>query len=197
MDWCWSWNSNTLATWCEELIHLKRLWCWEGLGAGGEGNDRGWDDWMASLTRWMWVWVNSWQGGLGCCNSWGLKKSDTTEGLNWTDGQGGLACCSPWGRSQTGLSNWTELNWTHSSILAWRIPWSGKESVMTERLSLLLSTENELVWKLWNFSSSFLHFYDKYLIFELSHIGMFSKILITFKFQFDNLNTFQIFIFFL
>ena len=39
---------------------IERLWCWEGLGAGGEGDDRGWDGWMASLTRWMWVWVNSW-----------------------------------------------------------------------------------------------------------------------------------------
>ena len=37
----------------------KRLWCWEGLGAGGEGDDRGWDGWMASLTRWTWIWVNS------------------------------------------------------------------------------------------------------------------------------------------
>ena len=59
-DWCWRWNSNTLATSCEELTHWKRSWCWEGLGAGGEGDDRGWDDgWMASLTRWAWVWVNS------------------------------------------------------------------------------------------------------------------------------------------
>ena len=45
--------------WCEELTHWKRLWCWEGLGAGGQGDDRGWDGWMASLTRWIWVWVNS------------------------------------------------------------------------------------------------------------------------------------------
>ena len=43
----------------QELTHLKRLWCWEGLGAGGEGDDRGWDGWMASLTWWAWVWVNS------------------------------------------------------------------------------------------------------------------------------------------
>ena len=43
---------------CKELAHWKRLWCWEGLGAG-EGDNRGWDGWMASLTRWMWVWVNS------------------------------------------------------------------------------------------------------------------------------------------
>ena len=58
-EWCWSWNSSTLATSCEELTHWKRLWCLEGLGAGGEGDDRGWDGWMASLTRWTWVWVNS------------------------------------------------------------------------------------------------------------------------------------------
>ena len=51
-EWCWSWNSSTLATSCEELTHWKRLWCWEGLGAGGKGDNRGWDGWMASPTRW-------------------------------------------------------------------------------------------------------------------------------------------------
>ena len=56
-EWCWSFS--TLATSCEELTHWKRLWCWEGLGARREGDDRGWDGWMASLTRWTWVWVNS------------------------------------------------------------------------------------------------------------------------------------------
>ena len=45
---------------CEEVTHWKRPWCWEGLGAGGEGDNRGWDGWMASPTRWAWVWVNSW-----------------------------------------------------------------------------------------------------------------------------------------
>jgi len=40
-DWCWSWNSNILTTWCEELTHLKRPWCWEILKAGGQGDDRG------------------------------------------------------------------------------------------------------------------------------------------------------------
>ena len=48
-DWCWSWNSNTLATWCKERTHWKRPWCWERLKAGGEGDDRAWDGWMASL----------------------------------------------------------------------------------------------------------------------------------------------------
>ena len=46
---------NSLATWCEELTHLQRPWCWERLKAGGEGDDRGWDDWMASPTQWIWV----------------------------------------------------------------------------------------------------------------------------------------------
>ena len=84
-DWCWSWNSNILATWCEELTHLKRPWCWERLKAGGEGVNRGWDGWMASLTRWTWVWVSSgswwWTGEPG---PWGRKESDMTEWLNWT-----------------------------------------------------------------------------------------------------------------
>ena len=42
-DWCWSWNSNILSTWCKELAHLKRPWWWERLKAGGEGDSRGWD----------------------------------------------------------------------------------------------------------------------------------------------------------
>ena len=54
-----SWNSNTLATWWEELIHWKRSWFWERLKMGEEGDDRGWDGWMASLTQWIHVWVNS------------------------------------------------------------------------------------------------------------------------------------------
>ena len=85
-DWCWSWSTNTLATWFEELTHWKRLWCWEGLGAGGEGDDRGWDGWMASLTQWTWVWVNSrswwWTGRPGMLQFMGRKGSDMTKRLN-------------------------------------------------------------------------------------------------------------------
>ena len=44
-DWCWSWNSNTLATWREELTHWERPWCWERLKVGGVGDGRGWDGW--------------------------------------------------------------------------------------------------------------------------------------------------------
>ena len=58
--------------------------------AGGEGDDRGWDGWMASPTQWTWVRVSSGigngQGGLACRGAWGPKESDTTEWLNWTDG---------------------------------------------------------------------------------------------------------------
>ena len=62
-DWCWSWNPNTLATWCKELTHWKRPWCWERLGVGNG------------------------QGSLACCSPWGRKESDTTEQLNWTERQ--------------------------------------------------------------------------------------------------------------
>ena len=68
---------------------LDRPWCWEGLGAGGEGDERGWDGWMASPTWQTWVWVNSrswwWTERPGCCNSWGCKELDMTEWLNWTE----------------------------------------------------------------------------------------------------------------
>ena len=85
-DWCRSWSSNTLATWWEELTHLKRPWCWERLKVGGEGDDRGWDGWMTSLTWWIWVWVSSgswWWAGKAGVLPWGRKESDTTEWLNW------------------------------------------------------------------------------------------------------------------
>ena len=79
---------HTLAAWCKELTHLKRPWCWERLRAGREGDDRGWDGWMASPTQWTWVWVNSgswwWTGRPGVLRFMGLQ-------------------------SQTRLSNWTEL----------------------------------------------------------------------------------------
>ena len=77
-DWCWSWNSNTLATWCEEMTHWKRPWCWERLKVGGEGGDRGWDGWMASLTWWTCVWVSSrswwWTGSPDVLQAMGLQR---------------------------------------------------------------------------------------------------------------------------
>ena len=52
-------NPVTLATWCEEQIHWKRLWCWKRLKAGGEVGNRGWDGWMALLIQWTWIWASS------------------------------------------------------------------------------------------------------------------------------------------
>ena len=99
-DWCWSWNSNTLATWCEELTHLKRPWCWERLRAGGEGDIRGWDGWMASLTQWTWVWVKS--------GSW------------WWTGRPGVLWFM--GSQRVGrLSDWTELNWWVTGKKLWKL----------------------------------------------------------------------------
>ena len=84
-----NWNSNTLAR-CEELTPWKRPWCWARLKVGGEGDDRGRDGWMASLTQWTWVLASSgswwWTGKLVCCcPPWGCKESDMTEWLNWTE----------------------------------------------------------------------------------------------------------------
>ena len=81
----------------EELTHCKRLWCWERLGAGGEGDDRGWNGWMASQTEWIWVSVNSgswwWTGKPGVLQFMGSQKV----GHDWV----------------------TELNWTEMSAIVW------------------------------------------------------------------------------
>ena len=87
---------NTLATWREGLTHLKRPWCWERLRTGGEGNERGWAGWMASLTQWTRVWLNSrswWRTGRpGLLQSMGLQRvgNDWATELNWT---------APWEKS--------------------------------------------------------------------------------------------------
>ena len=77
---------STLATWCEELTHLKRPWCWERLKAGGEEDDRGWHDWVVSPTQWTWVWVDSgswwWTGRPGVLLFMGLQSRTW---LNWTE----------------------------------------------------------------------------------------------------------------
>ena len=80
-----------LSTSCKELPHWKRPWCSEGLGAGGEGDDRGWDGWMASLTRWTGVWINSgswwWTGKSGVLQTmWSQRvEHDLATELNWAE----------------------------------------------------------------------------------------------------------------
>ena len=78
----------------------KDSWCWEGLGAGGEGDDRGWEGWMASPTWWTWLWVNS--------RSWWWTERP---GVLWFMGL----------QSWTQLSDWTELKWTEppSGLYEW------------------------------------------------------------------------------
>ena len=84
-------STAIIQTSCEELTHWKRLWCWEGLGAGGEGDDRGWDCWMASLTPWTWVSVNSgswwWTGRPGVLRFMGSERvgHDWATDLIWSD----------------------------------------------------------------------------------------------------------------
>ena len=83
-------ETNILATWCEELTHLKRPWCWERLKVGGEGDGRRWNGWMASSTQWTWVWVNS-------VSSWWTGKPEVLQSMEL----------------QRVRHNWaTELNWT-------------------------------------------------------------------------------------
>ena len=105
-DWCWSWNFNTLATWCKELTHWKRPWCWERLKAGREGDNRVRDDWMASTIWWTWVWVSSrswrWTGKLGVLQSMGSQRVRQTEQLNWTE----LSCCCTLKYKQTAKDHW-------------------------------------------------------------------------------------------
>ena len=105
-DWCWSWSSSTLATWCEELTPWKKSWCWERLKAGGEVDDRGWVSWLASPTQWTWVWVNS--------GSW------------WWTGRAGVLWFMG-SQSRTRLSDWTEENAnTCSSVI--RMFWKDSET---------------------------------------------------------------------
>ena len=114
------------------MTHLKRPWCWEGLKVGGEGDDRGWDGWMASATQWTWVWVHSgswwWTGRPGVLQSMGSQRvgHDWATELNWTRLQWpvtmniifffllillGLAVWFCWNGQ-----SWADLGWTHSHI---------------------------------------------------------------------------------
>ena len=125
---CWSWNSNTLATWCEELAHLKRPWHWERLKAGGEGETEdkmvGWHHWLNGHEFGWTLGVGDGQGGLACCSSRGHTEFNTTEWLNWTEliwlerGVWGLPGCPPRELFQN-LFPWTGMwaQWSETSIL--------------------------------------------------------------------------------
>ena len=112
-------NSNPLATWCEELTHLTRPWCWERLKAGGGGDDRGWDGWMASLTQWTWVWKNS--------GNW------------WWTGEAWGAAVHGISKTRTQLSDWTELTYEFTHIHIYILKIKAKRIYFLNFLQLLIS----------------------------------------------------------
>ena len=109
-DWCWSWNSNTLATWHEQVIHLKSPWCWERLSVRGEGVDRGWNGLMASMTEWTWVCINSgsWGEGNGNPLLYSCWKIPWTEEPGRLQSRGLLRVEHDW---STSLSLFTFMHW--------------------------------------------------------------------------------------
>ena len=113
------------ATWCEELTHLKRPWCWERLKAGGEGDERGWDGWMASPTQWTWVWVNSW--------SWWWTRRP---GVLWFMG------------SQRVGHDWaTELNWIEESTACYDTLYS---LLLFQAIQHPINLNTKLLVRVWN-----------------------------------------------
>ena len=127
--WCCSWNSNTLAIWCEELTHWKRPWFWERLKVGGEGDDRGWDGWMASPTWWTWVWASSrrwWRTGKpGVLQSMESQRvgHDWVNELNWLIWEHyPIIWNTPtriWGASANILLGWLTLSGVEMAELLW------------------------------------------------------------------------------
>ena len=107
-DWCWSWSSNTLATGGEVPACYKRPWCWERLKAG-EGDDRGWEGWMASLT-WVWASPGRWwrtgkPGGLQSMGSQRVRHDlgtdqQQTNRTQWLTGSKGCGRRSIWSEAQ-------------------------------------------------------------------------------------------------
>ena len=108
--------------WCKEMIHWESPWCWQRLRAGREGDDRGWDGWMASSTQWTWVWASS--GELAKDReAWCLAVHGVT-------------------KAQTLLSQWTTAT-AHPKITVRR--WG----VWRNRTNRIIKTKHALVLRAW------------------------------------------------
>ena len=139
-----------------EPTHWKRPWCWERSKAGGEGDDRGWDGWMASPTQWTWVWASS--------GSW------------WWTGKPGVLQ-SVVSQSRTQLSDWTtwkssRISWAGSLIIMGSVvpmyahnrlrPPSEYDGILRMRLNIpsILLSQNVILLRAWIsscFSQNYLH----------------------------------------
>ena len=133
-EWCWSWNSSTLATHAKSWLsgkdfHAGRDWGQEEKGTT-EDEMAGWHHGLDGHESEWTLGVGDGQGGLACCDSWGRKESDMTERLNWTE-------CILVEKEMA----------THSSILAWRIPWTeepgGLQSLGSQRVRHDLATKQQ------------------------------------------------------
>ena len=119
-----------MASSCKELTHWKRLWCWEGLGAGEkgttEGEMAGWHHWLDGLESEWTPGVGDWRGGLACCDSWGRKESDTTEWLNWTELNGLMV-----------FPTFFNLSLNLAKRSSWSAPYSSPSLVFADCIELL------------------------------------------------------------
>ena len=146
----------SLATWCKEPAHWKRSWCWERLRAGGEGVDRRWDGWMASLTQ-TWVWASSgswwWTGKPGVLQSMGLNWTRLS---NWTTTNCSYLIkswfCDPFSIpiSVRFFSSWWEkCKGTHPRLLMWDRHWNMCLNLLTH----FISTETNRGYVLYHFAN--------------------------------------------
>ena len=160
----WYWISNTLTTWCKEWPHWKRPWWWERLKAGGEGDNRGWDVWMASLTWWLWVWASSrsWTGKPGVLQCMGLQRvgHDIATELNWRWNSSCMTAQS----QDTGSLLHLELNWNISfwvSVLQ-HSDWTTSSTLLSNGTS-------------WDLSASITTWSNSFFVINLSIFFSFSS----------------------